>query len=519
MDRRTFLSTALIAGSATALAGLAGCAPATSGSAVGDEAGSGNESGLRTAQTGPQEKTVDIAIVGAGGSGLCAALTAQAGGASVCLIEAMPMTGGATIGSTATNICGSRMQRDAGIEDGPEQILASYVDDIENPYVLETAEMYANNNGETYDWLIDEIGAQMQDEVQYFAPYPVARIVYPIGGGQGTVDALTAKVAETDIDLMLDTVATEIIREDGTVTGLVVETSDGAQCRINAKAVILAAGGFAGNENMIPRDVYETGVYYGTASSDGKSVPMALVAGCQLLDLGCVPLEGGGLEVSPGIGIQLFSPVMAAYGGASGIMVGPDGNRVVNELSGAPALVPVYKALPDATAYLFMDNATFKVFYGAGTREVGGAFTAETFEKWVAADGKELPLIVKADTIEEAAAKAGIDAAGLQATIDAWNADAEGGMDSQFKRPIKAPIGDGPYCVVKQNLRYAHTFGGLVANGQLQVLDWANEPIPGLYAAGQMLRSFQGNTSKPSSSTSFAYTSGRQAAVSALKTL
>lgn len=93
------------------------------------------------------------------------------------------------------------------------------------------------------------------------------------------------------------------------------------------------------------------------------------------------------------------------------------------------------------------------------------------------------------------------------------------GVDSQFERQITGPIGEGPYYIAKQNLRYAHSFGGLVANENLEVLDWTGAPIPGLYAAGQVLRSIQGQASKSSTSTSFAYTSGRVAAMNCTKAI
>lgn len=142
MDRRKFLSTAAVAGGVAAFAGLTGCSPTA--------AANGSES-KETEDVASQEKSADIVIVGAGGAGLCAALTAEKGGASVILLEALSMTGGATIGATSSNVCGSKMQKDAGVEDTPETILASYENDIRNPYVLEMAKTYAENNGATHD--------------------------------------------------------------------------------------------------------------------------------------------------------------------------------------------------------------------------------------------------------------------------------------------------------------------------------------------------------------------------------
>ena len=511
MDRRKFLSTAVIAGGAAALAGITGCTPSTQ--SAGADASEGQSNGQKASS---KEMDVDIVVVGAGGAGLCAALTASEGGATVALLEAMPLTGGATLGSTATNVAGSQMQKEAGIEDSPDMIFESYVNDIEDPNVVATAKMYSENNGETYDWLASDVGVQFSDDVQFFPPYPVARIVYPIGGGIGTVKTLTEKVEESSVELMLETTASELIKEDGAVVGVAAKDARGTEYRINAKAVILAAGGFAANRDMVPNDRVKNAIYYGAASSDGKGFSMALHGGTMLKDLGLVPLDAGGLETSPGFGTQLYSVVMLTYKQGSAILVGPDGNRIVNETAPNPVLVKAYETLPDATAYLFMDKSSYDVFYNAGTRDVGGVFTSEEIEKWIAADGKDLPVVVTADTVEEVASKVGVDGTGLKATIEAFNADAPSGVDTVYNRPIASAIGEGPYYIVKQNLRYAHSFGGLIANENLEVLDWTETPIKGLYAAGQMLRSIQGQDSKPSTSTSFAYTSGRRAALNIL---
>lgn len=515
MDRRKFLSTAAIAGGVAALAGIAGCSPSSEPASSTASDGSASEQ----AQAG-QEKSADIVVVGAGGAGLCAALSADEAGASVILLEATPMTGGATLGSTATNIAGSQMQKDAGVDDSPEQILASYTKDLEDPNIIAMAETYAENNGATYDWLASDMGVKFAEDVLFFPPYPVARIMYPIGGGPGTVQTLTDKLGGTAIELMLETTATELVKEEGAVVGVVAKDAKGAEYRINAKAVILAAGGFGADRDMLPYEPLKNVIYYGAESSDGKGLDMALHAGTMLKDLDNVPIDSGGLETSPGIGTQLFSVMLSTFQNGSGIVVGPDGERVMDETGPSGAQIKAYQTLPDATAYLFMDKASYDVFYTAATREVGGVFSSETWEKWLAKDGEGLPFVVTADTVEDVASKAKIDGANLKATIDSFNADAPTGTDSAFGRSIAAAIGEGPYCIVKLNLRYAHSYGGLVANGELQALDWTGTPIPGLYAAGQMLCSIQGRDAhKPSTGTSFAYTSGRCAGINAAKGL
>lgn len=513
MDRRKFLSTAVIAGGAAALAGLAGCSPSAEPTTA-----SADSNGSEGTEAKNQEKTADIVIVGAGAAGLSAACTASEKGASVVLLEAMPMTGGASLGATATNIGGSQKQKDAGVEDNAELILESYAKDLDDPYVLATAKMYSENNGATYDWLMSDMGVKFSDEVQFFPPYPVARICYPIGGGPGIAKTLTEKIEESPVELLLETTATELIKENGAVVGVIAEAADGTEYRINAKAVVLAAGGFGARRDMLPYESLKNVIFYGSESSDGKAMGLALYGGAMLRYLDNLSIEGGGLELSPGTGTQLYSVVLGSFRDAAGIIIGPDGNRIMNEMGPAPAQVNAYRSLPDSTAYLFLDKASFDVFYALGTREVGGVFTPDTWEKWLASE--DLPFIVTADTVDEVASEARINSEGLKATIESFNADAPAGIDSAFNRPIASSIGEGPYYIIKMNLRYAHSYGGLIANENLEVLDWSETPIPGLYGTGQMLCSIQGrdNIAKPSTGTSFAYTSGRRAVLNAFET-
>ena len=269
---------------------------------------------------------------------------------------------------------------------------------------------------------------------------------------------------------------------------------------------------------MLPYESLKNVIFYGSESSDGKAMGLALYGGAMLRYLDNLSIEGGGLELSPGTGTQLYSVVLGSFRDAAGIIIGPDGNRIMNEMGPAPAQVNAYRSLPDSAAYLFLDKASFDVFYTLGTREVGGVFTPDTWEKWLASE--DLPFIVTADTVDEVASEAGINSEGLKATIESYNADAPAGIDSAFNRPIASSIGEGPYYIIKMNLRYAHSYGGLIANENLEVLDWSETPIPGLYGTGQMLCSIQGrdNIAKPSTGTSFAYTSGRRAVLNALET-
>lgn len=509
MSRRSFLQNAVLAagslGTMGAIAGLGGCSPA----------GRESDPDRIPGSKGVETKTVDVVVIGSGAAGLSAALTAKGEGASVIVLEALSQPGGATLFSHGTMIATSQLQKDGGVEETAEDVLETYISGITDENLIEMAKMYSESVGETYDWLAQTMKVEFEDGLVTVPVYPKPRLAYMKGGGSGAVDTLMERIEESDIEMLFDTEATELVKEDGKVVG-VIASAAGTQYDIRAKGVVLAGGGFAANDDMLVQSLVDA-CFYGSASSMGRAYDMALHAGAVLHELDNIGVDPNGIETSPGKAIHTAFPSLAVFTQAAGILVGLEGKRIVDETSNGPAQVAAYRTQPDSTAYLFMDQSSFDVYYSVGTADATYIFSPETMNGWIEQDNDKLPIIVKADTVEGAASEIGIDAKNLKATIETFNSGLDAGVDPEFGRPMTTAIGEGPYYIIKQSLRYAHSYGGVLCNGDMQVVDWERTPIPGLYAAGEIVSTMQGRWHKSGTTTSFAFTSGRRAAMCLLE--
>ena len=168
-----------------------------------------------------------------------------------------------------------------------------------------------------------------------------------------------------------------------------------------------------------------------------------------------------------------------------------DGVRVTDENASEAALNAVYLAQPDEALYTVMDQAAYDLFVSAGIDKL--LFTQDQIDGWLAAQGTTVPRLVSGDTLEAAAQAMGINAENLAATVAHYNELVAAGADTDFGRKVSVPLGEGPYYILKQNLRFAQTLGGIVANGELQILDGAGQPIPGLYGAGELVGGAHGD--------------------------
>ena len=192
---------------------------------------------LGQGQTGGDEAketvtmSTDVVVVGAGGAGLAAALTAAQNGADVVVLEKMAMVGGASsMAGGGTNATGSQWQQSYGIEDSPE---AYFMDIMENGHffsVARTLWLYANTQGAAFDWLVAEDGAALpyvNSQPSPSAEHSYGRTFSPEGGGAGVVSALQQKVTDLGVEILLETPAQELMVTDGTVTGVKALAADG----------------------------------------------------------------------------------------------------------------------------------------------------------------------------------------------------------------------------------------------------------------------------------------------------
>ena len=472
---------------------------------------------LGQGQTGNDEAketvtmSTDVVVVGAGGAGLAAALTAAQNGADVVVLEKMAMVGGAsTMAGGGTNATGSQWQQSYGIEDSPE---AYFMDIMENGHFFSDARtlwLYANTQGAAFDWLVAEDGAALpyvNSQPSTSAEHSYGRTFSPEGGGAGVVSALQSKLTELGVDIMLETPAQELMVTDGAVTGVKALAADGTPYEITAGSVILATGGFGANTDMLPESVTSL-PYAGAVSATGDGLNMATAIGADAFNLDKVNIQPHSIILPDGRGQHTFQGCLAMYNGTGSILVSDQGVRFVNEQGSANDIKAGMEQ--NQHSYLIMDAASFETY--AQTCINSHNFTQEQLDQWLEANGTGgNPVFAHADTLEDLSAIVGIHSGALTETVERYNGFVAAGEDADFGRNVTAPMGEGPYYAVEMNLRYYATLGGLRINNNMHVMNTDGQPIQGLYAAGEVVGGVVGDIYAPGSLFGWAMTSGHNA--------
>lgn len=471
---------------------------------------------LGQGQTGGDEAketvtmSTDVVVVGAGGAGLAAALTAAQNGADVVVLEKMAMVGGASsMAGGGTNATGSQWQQSYGIEDSPE---AYFMDIMENGHFFSDARtlwLYANTQGAAFDWLVAEDGAALpyvNSQPSPSAEHSYGRTFSPEGGGAGVVSALQQKVTDLGVEILLETPAQELMVTDGTVTGVKALAADGTPYEITANSVILATGGYGANTDMLPETVTSL-PYAGAVSATGDGLNMATAIGADAINLDKVNIQPHSIILPDGRGQHTFQGCLAMYNKTGSILVSDQGVRFVNEQGSANDIKAGMEQ--NEHSYLIMDAASFETY--AQTCIASHNFTQEQLDQWLEANGTSNPVFAHADNLEDLAAIVGIPSGALTETVERYNGFVSAGEDTDFGRKVSTAMGDGPYYAVEMNLRYYATLGGLHINDNMQVLDTDGQPIQGLYAAGEVVGGVVGDIYAPGSLFGWAMTSGHNA--------
>ena len=469
-----------------------------------------------------QTLNADIAIVGAGAAGQTATIRASELGKKVVLLEKMPFAGGAAAVNGGTVVIqGSKIQKDAGVKDDSPAIMTE--DYIKNGHNLNDRRMlalYVNNVGPMVDWATTYAGMKLNTKAGFTneAEHSKPRVMRWIDGAQGATRYFKAAVAKSGTKLLLGTPAKELIVKDGKVVGVKAQGSDGTVYTINAPAVILTTGGFGANKGMLSGNL-KNALYYGVKSSNGEGHQMAMKIGAktQMMDLG--KIYPNGMEVAPGIAKSTIWSNKAAFEDNAGIMVNKAGKRVISELD-TNHNIKNEEVKQGGKLFILMDEPSYQAFL---TKLSITGISKADMDKWLAQDGKGYPIVVKADTIEAVANKAGVNGAELAKTVAKYNGYVKAGKDAEFNRPAKfmkkQVAAVGPYYIVEQQPRFATTMGGVVTNDKLNVVDKNNKPIPGLFAAGELVGGAMGDDSPPGGNMAWAMTSGKLAAEQAVNSL
>jgi fumarate reductase flavoprotein subunit len=465
-DRRSFIKggvafTVATAFGTTALASLTGCAP--KGNSPSDSSASA-----------PAVETYDIVIVGAGGAGLAAALAAkQEGVAKVLLLEKGLGSGGNTsFSSSGMNASETDFQKKDGIEDSNKLFVEDTLKGGHETGDSKLVGFMCDNSATAIEWL-DEVGITL-DNVTQMGGASVKRCHRPTDGsaiGKTLIPGLRDAVERTGVEILVETPATELLTdESGAVIGVKAKSKDGSEMTCEAKAVIITAGGFGSNKEMLRKyrpeiaDFVTTNIPYTT----GDGMVMAQKAGAELVLMEQV-------QTHPTVEQETGALIAEGIRGGGAILVNAEGARFFNEMETRDAVSAAELTQPGGYAYVIYDQQVYD-----------GNLDAVSYD--------ERGLSVKAATLAELAAEIKLDASALEETVVAYNAvTTEGATDAFGRTKGLIAFGSGPFyaCKIAPGIHYC--MGGIRVDAQSRALSADGKPIVGLYAAGESTGGLHGD--------------------------
>ena len=460
-----------------------------------------------------EELTTDVVVVGGGGAGMSAAVRLAELGQQVILFEKSSFLGGAISVSGGNQVVmGAQLQADNGVEDDSvESMVADFEANGANKNNEEILTLFAENVGAATDWLVASCGIEFEPGLHQLGEYSHNRELAYTGGGAGFAERMRKAVENSGATVYLSTKVESLLVEDGAVVGVKAVSTDGTkEYSVHAANVVLATGGYGNNKDMLT-DEMKSALYYGPSTSTGDGIRMAEAVNAQTANMEYGKRYPNGIEVDTGIAKSTIAGNIVGWT-MSAILVNADGNRVVNEKASNRTILEEELQQPGGMLYLLLDAETFEVWK---TKLAPAGISDGDIEKYLAANGTTTPVFAHGETLEEAAAAAGVNAENLAATVEKYNSFVEKGEDADFGRNasyLTMKIGAGPYYLIEQKPRFATTMGGLVVNTNMQVLNQEGSAISGLYAAGETCGQVMGDDSPSGANNAWAITSGKLAA-------
>lgn len=423
----------------------------------------------------------DVVVVGAGGAGLSAAITAAENGAKVILIEKMNNVGGNTLISGGEMAApGNWLQEKEGIKDDVETFYNDILKGGDNENDPALVRIVAENALNAAEWLRDDVKMEFEDNLLFFGGHSVKRSLVPKNAtGVEMIQKLTAKAESLGVQIFTNTDAKHLVTENDKVVAVEAE-NNGKTITFHANnGVVLATGGFGSNLEMRVAnnpDMDEKILSTNSVGSTGDGITMARELGAQTVDMQYIQTYP---TCDPETGALLYVGDVRLEGRA--ILVNLEGKRFVEELERRDVISMATTEQTGGVSYMYFDEASMQA--------AGVAESHKTEYEDLLARG----ILVKADSVAEAAAHFGIDAEELQKTIERYNQYCADGKDLEFnKRGELIPFEDGPCYIMKSRPAIHHTMGGLKINTDAQVLNEDGQVINGLYAAGEVTGDIHG---------------------------
>ena len=439
----------------------------------------------------------DVIVIGAGMSGLSAAVRASQLGANVLVFEQMARIGGSAA-VAGGSIVGAEtiIEKEAGIEDSIDLLYADFPRlGGEGNFNPEVARKFAERAGTAVDWLDTFVGVNFGERMPTYGSYEplnVNRVHFAVPengdvsassgkGGTGFISALKAKldeyIAAGTACLLMETKVTDIVIEDGVITGVVADIN-GVETVVKAPSTIIATGGYGHNEAWLKEFNFTNVATSTPASASGSGYDFARKAGAVFTGMDFCTAYGGAIPVTG------FTKSLAAnlYTNPGPIWVGLNGERFADETNADSKLrSDAWTAAEENKVFIvYTDkaiNPEMPMITGAADANAALAELIEAGE-----------FVFKADTVEELAQKAGINAEALVKTIETYNADCAAGKDSLFGREANlVAMEEGPYYAIMTIPYVLITSGGPQINADAQMVNAAGEVIPGAYLAGEIV--------------------------------
>lgn len=425
----------------------------------------------------PENTTAQYVVIGGGAAGMTSALYADELGVEVILLEKMDILGGTSVMAGVGTQAGSSKlqlaQENPYTADEFHEYLSKLGVDVNEqvstvaPISAEYAYTLAYESGAMMDWLVEDVGLAMTtgDHSNSHKPADETAGLF----GEQLVRALKEKLAASNVDVRVANRATEILMKDGKVCGVKVETENG-EYTIETENVAICTGSYGGSEEVLAKFAPSRLGYVSTASKagTGDGLLLADAAGAKIVNAESITyrtIASGTDNVGGAIGLH-----NAMSAGA--IIVNKNGKRFVNETGSNEAIVLGIQAQEDGLGYVIMDQTAMDERYNVSSLYIPG-----TYEN----------LFVKADTLDELAEMMGLNAENLKATVEAYGKAVEAGKDEAFGREkaMLSKLDTPPYYAASGKPSNHICAGGIETDGQARVLDTQNQPIEGLYAAGE----------------------------------
>lgn len=456
---------------------------------------------MRTLQT-------EFLVAGGGLAGFAAALEAAQRGAQVLLLEKMNETGGSSaMSGGCLAFAGTDLQQAAGVADSSELLRRDLIEVGRHDNDPALVDAYVSHQLETYEWLRQQ-GVQFSPSIESSSGQSVPR-VHTVDPAD-MVRTLAARCRETGrVRVLMSTRARRLLRRDesSAVTGVLAENAEGA-LEIQARdGVLLASGGFCRNAQLVNRFApqYAEAVFVGGEGNVGDGLLMAWKLGADLRDMAYIKGTFGKHPVDT----HNNHSCLAVYKGA--IAVNQEGRRFVDESIS-------YKLLGDAvmrqsyhTGYQIFDQPIFD----SGDDRVRILDFGRRMEEG---------LIIKADTLEALARQIEVPWDTLRETVENYNRAVAAGQDPEFGRDglvhhqgALRRIDQGPFYAYPSTAAVFGTYCGLRVDARMRVIDVFDEPIQGLFAAGEVVGGFHGGAYMTGSALGKAAVFGRLAARSAVR--